>query len=332
MEQRQLLWGNWEEIDLHARRIHHSCMVRLNHYIDNRQDTSPVTRLVSLELPSRPDVIIRVIRSICVSSGRYYLGHSPGTYIFQYRPQPADGAGSGEYMGIRGVDQATKENFEFVGQVPRHQQEYRLRLYQLLKPVMTLFISALQLQIGKRHSSMHPELDELLSRPTIESATHFASVWDCWSRYCQQAVPWPNSTTKEAFAHRPIIQELAWLMHRLQNERQCSTTTPPTPLHSLLIAATGESLEILQMRWHVQCKKVAWAKLLSGNRQGLFVYEVAPETTNIFQFYKQDAFANDLFTPRMKHTFPKLKPVRVCEPYAQLITGEANWPSLRNTT
>jgi hypothetical protein len=169
------------------------------------------------------------------------------------------------------------EDFEFMGQVPRLENVHKLRLNQLFQGVFRLFISELQVYAGLQHRDLYPELEELLRLERIESAVQFGGVWEHWRNAFVKHTNWPNTEIRKNFVSHPKIQELAWLLN-LFKCLYSGIGQEPEPLEKLLMLATGKQLHDISKLWEERERETAWKMLKSGNRKGLFVYEVAPET------------------------------------------------------
>ncbi|WZH48198.1 Ring finger [Fusarium acuminatum] len=268
---------------------------------------------------------IRVVQAEFVRGGRWYLGHAPGTYIFQYQSyqyETDENNNFNPFMGSEGI--IVESDFRYLGQVPRHPFQHSVRTRHMFKFILTLFISALQLRAGPKHKDIFPDLEALLNEPRIKNDKGFELVWKYWKSMSFRECPkegneeglklkeWPDASTRTTFTRQKHMQELAWhLVYvkrtgwvRNRNFTQC-------PLWRLIVSSTGLQVESMAELWQAGEEGVARALLRSGNRKGLFVYQVEPGIENIHRYYLQPPFHDDPLNPRMRYTLaslPKLRP------------------------
>ncbi|KAF4996152.1 hypothetical protein FGRMN_4644 [Fusarium graminum] len=305
------------------RKARESRMVRgLSHsrarglYVDDGTDDSPVTKSLTLCDPAlETSVPIRVVEARFVREGRWYLGHPPGTFIFQYhdfRTCTEDG-----YQTIMGSESVVCElNFTYMGQVPRHPKLHAARVRQMWKFMLTLFISELQLKAGPRHLELYPDLEAMLTESHVQSADVFQPVWEHWERRSLEpgagSIRFPDNTTRTNFSRLPHVQEFAWHMCTLMREHHDpNSDAPDHPIWLLLASSTGLPVEKLAGLWEDRLRNTAEEKLRSGSRENLFIYEVEPETEDIHQFYRQPPFDDDPINPRMTYTWPVYEDVPI---------------------
>jgi hypothetical protein len=260
-------------------------------FIDDGTDNSPVTKMVYMEDPVQGARIpIRVVQAEFVRGGRWYLGHAPGTYIFQYQSyqyETDENNNFNPFMGSEGI--IVESDFRYLGQVPRHPFQHSVRTRHMFKFILTLFISALQLRAGPKHKDIFPDLEALLNEPRIKNDKGFELVWKYWKSMSFRECPkegneeglklkeWPDASTRTTFTRQKHMQELAWhLVYvkrtgwvRNRNFTQC-------PLWRLIVSSTGLQVESMAELWQAGEEGVARALLRSGNRKGLFVYQVEP--------------------------------------------------------
>ncbi|RGP61464.1 ring finger protein [Fusarium sporotrichioides] len=248
-------------------------------------------------------VTVRVCRAMFVRNGRWYLGHRPGTYIFKYRGSQTAGSDLDTSKNVPGY--ITMNDFEYAGQVPRHEKVHIQRLGLLFNKVLRLFISELQVFAGLQHGETYPQLEGLLRLERVESALWFTGFWGWWRDAFLNTTEWPDAEVRNCFVSHPSILELAWILNYLKRRRS-GENQPPEPLELLVITATQEQLPELAERWETMEQAVAWKMLKSGRRKGLFVYEVTPETEDIHNFYSQAPFYDDPLNPAIIHSFTPL--------------------------
>ncbi|KAM0201809.1 hypothetical protein ACHAPA_009547 [Fusarium lateritium] len=281
-------------------------------FIDDGTDTSSATVTVNMSNPVlETSVPIRIVKAEFVRAGRWYLGHAPGTHIFQYQnhqngtDNPMD-----PFMGSEGI--IVESDFRYVGQVPRHPYQHGVRCHRMFRFILTLFISALQFKAGSKHKEMYPDLEELLNKPRIRNDEGFELVWKHWEQLSLEEVPkkwpeeclnkWPDHQTRTSFSAQKHMQELAWhLVVLKRNNWAGDRDLPRSRLWQLIVSSTGLQVEAMAELWAAGEEEVARAMLRSGSRKGLFVYQVEPETEDIHQYYRQTPFNDDPFNPRVKY-------------------------------
>lgn len=247
-------------------------------FMDDGTDSSPVTMAIEMmtDIFQETSVTIRVCNAHFLRGGRWYLGHPPGTYILKYRGLQSTGTGLNTFMGAPAY--ITQNDFEYVGQVPRHEIVYKTRLRLLLREVLRLFISEIQSYTGLWHQNAFPDLERLLSLRVIESAQDFEKVWVGWERVRTMTDDeWPDAEMRKNFVSRPVILELSWLLNTFKC-RYSGTNELPHVLEKLVFSATDKHLPELARMWSAMERATALDKLRSGKRSGLFVYEATPET------------------------------------------------------
>jgi hypothetical protein len=257
-------------------------------FIDDGTDNSPVTVMVKMENPVlETSVPIRVARAEYVRGGRWYLGHAPGTHIFQLQNyQYGSDNHMDPFMGSKAI--IVESDFRYVGQVPRHPFQHAIRARRMFKFILTLFISALELRAGPNHKDMYPDLEILLKEPRIGNDKGFELVWEHWERMSLRERPkegfeegleeWPDNETRTSFSRRKHMQEMAWhlvLLKRNGWAGDCDLTQKP--LWRLITSSTGLQVESMAELWVAGEEKVAKDMLRSGSRKGLFVYGVEPD-------------------------------------------------------
>ncbi|RGP70891.1 ring finger [Fusarium longipes] len=296
--ERCVLLRNRGDIEEYARLLEMSRHLQRGQFLDDKTESSYVTERVQTWVG--PDLKgLQVCGAAFVRGGRWYLGHVPGTYIFKFRG----------YQRIRrGMDAClspvvifTEDDFEYMGQVPRHERVHTLRLRQLFGSLLRLFISELQVHAGFRHGSKYPDHEELLSCENVESALVFKNIWDCWRSAHLEDPKWPDAKTQDDFISHPKILETAWLLDWLAHLRS-GKDQPQQPLEMLLVGATNKEIPKLAELWHERQKATALRMLASGKREGLFIYEV-----DIHHFYNQAPFDSDIWNPAVFNSFPDLE-------------------------
>ncbi|SPJ73155.1 uncharacterized protein FTOL_02884 [Fusarium torulosum] len=285
-------------------------------FIDDGTDNSPVTMMVNMENPVlETSVPIRVVRAEYVRGGRWYLGHAPGTYIFQVKNyQYATDNHTDPLMGTKGI--IVESDFRYVGQIPRHPLQHSVRARRMFKFILTLFISALQLRAGSKHKKMYPDLEMLLKEPRIGNIKGFQLVWEHWERMSSEECPkewfeeglkeWPDNVTRASFSKQKHMQELAWHLVFLRRNGWAGDELTQSPLWRLMISSTGLQVESMAELWEAGEEKVAKDMLRSGSRKGLFVYEVEPATEDIHHYYQQPPFNDDPLNPRVSYLLAPL--------------------------
>ncbi|KAJ4257374.1 hypothetical protein NW762_008493 [Fusarium torreyae] len=265
-------------------------------------------KVVTLENPVLgTSVQVPVIRAATLREGRYYAGFTPGNYIFRYQDQTWYGPDACCSPGIK-----TRNDFNFMGLVPRNVTEYRARCRELFPGMMNLFISVLQLKAGKNHQALYPEFYSLVHMTSDHSAKEFEVVFEYWEDEASSG-NWPDQEVRNNFVSRSKVRELAYLLTLLKIERSCQDLKPHA-LERLLVSATGHSLEELGDLWIYRTREEAFKMLLSGNSSELFVYEGDPAIRDIHQFYRQPRFDKDPLNPNLRSLGTKLDPLPEIEP------------------
>ena len=204
-----------------------------------------------LDLIANTSVRIGAYGPSAVRNSRYYLRHRPGTYIFKLRHDM--GAGRHTFMGAAGY--VTIGDFEYMGQVPRHESVYDLRFKAMLSDVIKLFVGELR----ELHRSSDPD-QEPEPQGLDPAKMHFVAistkVWELWRDFSNRSEgAWPTSNLQFKFKTCPIILELGWLMNLLPPLR--SQNDEPHALEELMVSATGSSLSELSTRWEAKERAAA---------------------------------------------------------------------------
>lgn len=263
--------------------------------IDDGTDDSPATKTVFMQGYVMGTVIpIRVVQVEYVRGGRWFLGHAPGTYIFQFQSYQYEidenNNNFNPFMGSEGI--IIESDFLYLGQVPRHPLQHSVRTRHMFKFILTLFISALQLRAGPKHKDMFPGLEALLNERRIKNDKCFKLVWKYWRRMSfQEWCPkegneeglklkeWPDASTRNTFTRQKHMQELAWhLVYVKRAGWSGNRDFTQCPLWRLIVSSTGLQVESMAELWEAGEEEVARRMLRSGNRKGLFVYQVEPGT------------------------------------------------------
>ncbi|KAF4494587.1 ring finger [Fusarium agapanthi] len=207
----------------------------------------------------------RVIQFLFMRCGRWFLGYSPGTFIFRYsNPLPFT-----EELNIT----PSTMNFTYEGQVPRSSFEHRLRLISLWKPASELFFSEIALLCGRYHKANYPRHEFLRSRAVIGPDT-FRDILEDWTSCSQRTnFVFPAQVTKDYIWKHATTQEVAWLILRLKDVPEVYEGVQSPDLEYLLTNVTGLSLQVLAGHWNTQLEAMAWHHFCYGNRRELFIYE-----------------------------------------------------------
>ncbi|KAF5619998.1 ring finger [Fusarium sp. NRRL 52700] len=206
----------------------------------------------------------RVIQFSFMRRGRWFLGYSPGTFIFQYSntlPFTEE---------LNTMPSITK--FRYEGQVPRSSYEHKLRLMVLWKPASELFLGTIALFFGRRHRDFYPSLEFLRSRAVMVPDA-FRQILEVWETCNHNWEAFTNQDTRDSIWKHVVTQELAWLILRLKDVPEVYESVQSPDLENLLMTATGLSLQDLAGRWVFQLETMAWQHFFSGNRGELFIYE-----------------------------------------------------------
>ncbi|KAK2670803.1 hypothetical protein RAB80_013225 [Fusarium oxysporum f. sp. vasinfectum] len=173
----------------------------------------------------------RVIQFPFMCRGRWFLGYSPGTFIFRY---------SNSLPFTEGVNNTPGHmNFKFEGQVPRSSYEHKLRLESLWKPASELFISTIQLFVGRSHRARYPRQDFLRTRGMI-GPDMFKPILEDWISCSQGSnFVFPGQDTKDSILRHVVTQELAWLLLQLKDVPGIYEGVHSQELENLLTAATA---------------------------------------------------------------------------------------------
>ncbi|KAF4960655.1 hypothetical protein FGADI_824 [Fusarium gaditjirri] len=257
---------------------------------------------------------IRVIKFPFMYHGRWFLGYSPGTFIFRY---------SSSLPFTEGVNNPPNHmNFKFEGQVPRSSYEHKLRLESLWKPALELFISTIQLFLGRGHRARYPRQELLLTRGEI-GPNMFKEILEDWLSCSQESNSvFPAQDTKDCISGHVVTQELAWLILQLKDVPGIYEVVHSPELETLLTTATGLSLQGLAGHWNTTLESMAWKQFWSENRKDLFIYENQGHL-DIWTLYSGQTFKNDLFNPSVEYNLPQFTDCRpALRPYAQLIEEE----------
>ncbi|SCO89741.1 uncharacterized protein FRV6_13869 [Fusarium oxysporum] len=253
----------------------------------------------------------RVIQFPFMCRGRWFLGYSPGTFIFRY---------SNSLPFTEGVNNTPGHmNFKFEGQVPRSSYEHKLRLESLWKPASELFISTIQLFVGRSHRARYPRQDFLRTRGMI-GPDMFKPILEDWISCSQGSnFVFPGQDTKDSILRHVVTQELAWLLLQLKDVPGIYEGVHSQELENLLTAATGISLQDLADHWNTTLGSMAWGQFCSGNRGELFIYENQGQL-DIWSLYNNQTFKYDCLNPSVEHNLPRLRDCRAAlQPYDQLI-------------
>ncbi|CAG7555359.1 unnamed protein product [Fusarium equiseti] len=235
-----------------------------------------------------------------VQNSRYYLRHRPGTYIFKLRSDM--GSGLHTFMGAAGC--VTIGDFEYMGQVPRHESVYELRFKAMLGDVMRLFIGELR----ELHALSDPNQEPEPQGPDpakMRSTEGYTKVWELWKDFSNRSEgAWPTSNLQFKFKTCPIVLELGWLMNLLPCWR--SGNGEQHPLEELMVSATGTSLSELSTRWEAKERAAALNMLKSGDPD-LMIYIPTPDIEDIHNFYRQARFDSDPLNPKFKFYLAELE-------------------------
>ncbi|KAF4422185.1 ring finger [Fusarium acutatum] len=207
----------------------------------------------------------RVIQFLFMRCGGWFLGYSPGTFIFRY----SNSLPFTEELNTM----PSVMNFTYEGQVPRSSFEHKLRLIALWKPASELFISLMQLYFGRYHKANYPRHEALRSRAVIGPDT-FRAILEDWTSISQWSnFTFPSQDTKYCIWKHAATQELAWLILRLKDVPEVYEGVQSPDLENLLTTSTGMSLQDLAGHWNNQLESMAWEHFHTGNRRELFIYE-----------------------------------------------------------
>ncbi|KAG5779225.1 hypothetical protein H9Q73_007104 [Fusarium xylarioides] len=254
----------------------------------------------------------RVIQFIFMRCGRWFLGYSPGTFIFRY---------SNSLPFTEGLSiMPSVLNFSYEGQVPRSSLEHKLRLMALWKPASELFIGLMQLYLGRSHKANFPRHEALRSRAVI-SPDAFRAILEDWISLSQRSnLTFPNQIIKDWACKHAVTQELAWLILRLKAVPEVYEGVQSPDLENLLTTSTGMSLQDLAGLWNNQLELMAWEHFHTGNRRELFIYENQGPQSDIWSLYNEQVFRYDCLNPSVEYNLPLLSDCRdALEPYDHLI-------------
>ncbi|KAF5695506.1 ring finger [Fusarium denticulatum] len=205
----------------------------------------------------------RVIQYAFMRCGRWFLGYSPGTFIFRY-------SNSLPFTEEQNIMPSVM-NFSYEGQVPRSSLEHKLRLMALWKPALELFIGLMHHYLGTSHKADLPRHEGIRSR-AVTCSDAFRVILEDW-KWLSQRSTFPYQNTKDWTCKHATIQELAWLIHRLKDVPEVYEGVQSPDLENLLTTSTGMSLQDLAGLWKNQLELMAWEHFLTGNRRELFIYE-----------------------------------------------------------
>ncbi|KAF5586566.1 ring finger [Fusarium pseudocircinatum] len=252
----------------------------------------------------------RVIQYTFMRCGRWFLGYSPGTFIFRY----SDSLPFTEEPNIM----PSVLNFSYEGQVPRSSLEHKIRLMALWKPASELFIGLMHHYLGRSHKAELPRHGALRSRAVICSDA-FKVILEDW-KWLSQRSTFPYQNTKDWTCKHATIQELAWLILRLKAVPGVYESAQSPDLENLLTTSTGISLQDLAGLWDNQLEFMAWEHFHTGNRRELFIYENQGPSSNIWRLYNEQTFQNDSCNPSVEYNLPLLRDCRhALVPYDHLI-------------
>ncbi|RBR25446.1 uncharacterized protein FIESC28_01684 [Fusarium coffeatum] len=247
-----------------------------------------------LDLIANTSVRIGVYRPYAVPNSRYYLRHRPGTYIFKLRHDM--GIGRHTFMGATGY--ATIGDFEYMGQVPRHESVYDFRFKAMLGDAIKLFVGELR----ELHRLSVP--DQGPDPAKMHSVAIYTKLWELWKDFSNRSEgAWPTSNLQFKFKTCPIILELGWLMNLLPHTR--AKNDEPHALEELMASATGTSLSGLSTRWEAKERAAALNMLKSGDLD-LLIYVPTPDTEDIHDFYSQAQFDSDPLNPKFKFNLAEI--------------------------
>ncbi|QGI69307.1 hypothetical protein CEK26_013264 [Fusarium fujikuroi] len=252
----------------------------------------------------------RVIQFPFMRRGRWFLGYSPGTFIFRY---------SNSLPFTEGLDiMPSHMNFTYEGQVPRSSYEHKLRLMALWKPASEIFIGSMTLFLGVYHAAYYPRHAFLRSRVVIDPDT-FRQILEDWTSLSRSFAVFPTQDHKDNIWKHGVTQELAWLILRLKDVPEVYEGVQSPDLEILLTAATGLSLQDLAGHWNSRLERMAWEHFHGGNRRDLFIYENEGQS-DIWNLYNEQTFQYDCINPSVENNLPRLKDCRAAlQPYDRLI-------------
>ncbi|CAJ0550332.1 Ff.00g102620.m01.CDS01 [Fusarium sp. VM40] len=276
--------------------------------IDDGTDDSPATKTVFMQGYVMGTVIpIRVVQV---------------EYSYQYEIDENNN-NFNPFMGSEGI--IIESDFQYLGQIPRHPLQHSIRTRHMFKFILTLFISALQLRAGPNHKDIFPDLEALLNERRIKNDKCFKLVWKYWRRmsfkdwYPKEGneeglklKEWPDASTRNTFARQKHMQELAW--HLVSAKRagwSGNRDFTQCPLWRLIVSSTGLQVDRMAELWEAGEEEVARRMLRSGNRKGLFVYQVEPGTEDIHRYYQQPPFYDDPLNPRMRYMLAPVDNLRL---------------------
>ncbi|PNP83447.1 hypothetical protein FNYG_03010 [Fusarium nygamai] len=252
----------------------------------------------------------RVIQYAFMRCGRWFLGYSPGTFIFRY----SNSLPFTEELNIM----PSVLNVSYEGQVSRSSLEHKLRLMALWKPASELFIGLMHHYLGRSHKADLPRHEALRSRAVICSDAFRAILEDL--TWLSQRSTFPYQNTKDWICKHATTQELAWLILRLKAVPEVYEGVQSPDLENLLTTSTGMSLRDLAGLWNNQLELMAWEHFHTGNRRELFIYENQGPSSDIWKLYNEQIFRYDCINPSVEYNLPVLRDCRdALEPYDHLI-------------
>ncbi|RFN44463.1 ring finger protein [Fusarium flagelliforme] len=206
------------------------------------------------------------------------------------------------FMGAAGC--VTIGDFEYMGQVPRHESVHDLRFKAMLGEVMRLFIGELR----ELHALSDPDQEPEPQGPDpakIQSTEGYTKVWELWKDFSNRSEGvWPTPNLQFKFKTCPIVLELGWLMNLLPRRR--SGNGEQHALEELMVNATGTSLSGLSRRWEWEERAAALNMLKSGGLD-LLIYIPTPDTEDIHNFYSQARFDSDPLNPNFRFRLAQLE-------------------------
>ncbi|KAF4461486.1 ring finger [Fusarium albosuccineum] len=269
---------------------------------------------------------IRVATFHALRNSRWYLGHPSGQYIFHFQRQGLHTSPGDSFLGYV-INTVCREDFIYMGQVPRNTFQLAFRLDKLKPDLMKLFISVLEFSCGEYHHHYFPEFGEICTHAQVTD-DDITAVHEYWWQYISPS--WPRDDMRKLFKSHPYICEAGFLMHALVNSNLVSPALKINPkLEALCRLATGLTVEKIAMLWEEKLKKDAFDQLFSGDSRQMLIYQRDLFPQNIHDFYEQDEYQDDPLNPDVRYAFQLVdnQIVALAREHRIQTIGDHPWPS-----
>lgn len=242
-----------------------------------------------------------------ITDTRYYAGHKPGDFIFQYKPWRTDPVIGARIEELQRKDReamseeqrvmademagsfeipplANFKNLRFVMQVPRLVEHDRCRFQQLLRPLFRIIFSVVEYPYKVHQRLIHFHRVMTLTNQPI-TVNDFEILYEaCLGRY-------QHNDTREQFQtdsliNSVVVGECAWLIQNLR-ERDCRFNDYARTVINTVTLVSGMDISSLANGHHVRLGLLAWTEIYTGRTNNILIF--AEEE---FQLTEADRFKN----------------------------------------